>query len=74
MLQLGWKAGTEQYEPDELLEYAVAAEAAGFDSIDASDHFHQPLHFDEACALCDRYDCDGCERYTIGATARVARE
>jgi coenzyme F420-dependent glucose-6-phosphate dehydrogenase len=40
MLQLGWKAGTEQYEPDELLEYAVAAEAAGFDSIAASDHFH----------------------------------
>jgi coenzyme F420-dependent glucose-6-phosphate dehydrogenase len=40
MLQLGWKAGTEQYEPDELLEYAVAAEAAGFDSVAASDHFH----------------------------------
>jgi coenzyme F420-dependent glucose-6-phosphate dehydrogenase len=40
MLQLGWKAGTEQYEPDELLDYAVAAEAAGFDSIAASDHFH----------------------------------
>ena len=40
MLQLGWKAGTEQYEPDELLDYAIAAEAAGFDSIAASDHFH----------------------------------
>ncbi|HZR81654.1 MAG TPA: TIGR03557 family F420-dependent LLM class oxidoreductase [Candidatus Binatia bacterium] len=40
MLQLGWKAGTEQYPPEELLEYAVAAEQAGFDSIDASDHFH----------------------------------
>ena len=40
MLQLGWKAGTEQYEPEELLDYAIAAEAAGFDSIDASDHFH----------------------------------
>lgn len=40
MLQLGWKAGTEQYPPAELLEYAVAAEKAGFDSLDASDHFH----------------------------------
>jgi coenzyme F420-dependent glucose-6-phosphate dehydrogenase len=40
MLQLGWKAGTEQYGPNELLELAIAAEAAGFDSIDASDHFH----------------------------------
>jgi hypothetical protein len=33
-LNFGWKAGTEQYPPGELLEYAVAAEAAGFDSID----------------------------------------
>jgi coenzyme F420-dependent glucose-6-phosphate dehydrogenase len=40
MLQLGWKAGTEQYPPGELLEYAVAAEQAGFDTLDASDHFH----------------------------------
>jgi coenzyme F420-dependent glucose-6-phosphate dehydrogenase len=40
MLKLGWKAGTEQYPPTELLDYAVAAEQAAFDSIDASDHFH----------------------------------
>jgi coenzyme F420-dependent glucose-6-phosphate dehydrogenase len=40
MLQLGWKAGTEQYPPCELLDYAIAAEEAGFDSMDASDHFH----------------------------------
>ena len=40
MLQLCWKAGPEQYPPDELLEYAVAAEQAGFDALDASDHFH----------------------------------
>ena len=31
MLQLGWKVGTEQYPPDELLDYAIAAEEAGFD-------------------------------------------
>ena len=34
MLQLGWKTGTEQYAPGELLEYAIAAEEAGFDSLD----------------------------------------
>lgn len=28
MLQLGWKVGTEQYPPDELLDYAIAAEEA----------------------------------------------
>jgi coenzyme F420-dependent glucose-6-phosphate dehydrogenase len=40
MVRLGWKAGTEQYAPAELLAYAVAAENAGFDMLDASDHFH----------------------------------
>src|SRR5258706_1208483 len=49
MLQLGWKAGTEQYPPGELLEYAVAAEQAGFDSIDASDHFHPWAEKGQAC-------------------------
>jgi coenzyme F420-dependent glucose-6-phosphate dehydrogenase len=49
MLQLGWKAGTEQYPPDELLEYAIAAEQAGFDSIDASDHFHPWAEKGQAC-------------------------
>jgi coenzyme F420-dependent glucose-6-phosphate dehydrogenase len=40
MVQIGWKAGAEQYPPGELLEYAIAAEKAGFTSIDISDHFH----------------------------------
>jgi len=40
MAQLGWKAGPEQYPPNELLEYAVLAEQAGFDTLEASDHFH----------------------------------
>lgn len=39
MVTLGWKAGPEQYPPDELLDYVVAAEEAGFESIDVSDHF-----------------------------------
>lgn len=38
-IQLGWKAGPEQYPPMELLDYAVAAEQAGFDCLDTSDHF-----------------------------------
>ncbi len=31
MVQLGWKAGSEQYAPVELCDYAVAAEQASFD-------------------------------------------
>ena len=49
MLQFGWKAGTEQYSPNDLLEYAIAAEDAGFDSIDASDHFHPWAEKGQAC-------------------------
>jgi coenzyme F420-dependent glucose-6-phosphate dehydrogenase len=49
MLQLGWKAGTEQYAPGELLEYAMLAEQAGFDSISASDHFHPWSEIGQAC-------------------------
>jgi coenzyme F420-dependent glucose-6-phosphate dehydrogenase len=37
---LGWKAGPEQYPPLELLDDAIAAERAGFDWLDVSDHFH----------------------------------
>ncbi|GER87858.1 F420-dependent glucose-6-phosphate dehydrogenase [Dictyobacter vulcani] len=40
MVQLGWKAGPEQYPPVELMEYAVSADKAGYDWIDVSDHFH----------------------------------
>jgi coenzyme F420-dependent glucose-6-phosphate dehydrogenase len=49
MLQLGWKAGTEQYPPEELLDYAIAAEEAGFDCIGASDHFHPWAEKGQAC-------------------------
>ena len=49
MVQLGWKAGTEQYPPDKLLDYAIVAEEAGFDSIDASDHFHPWAEKGQAC-------------------------
>jgi coenzyme F420-dependent glucose-6-phosphate dehydrogenase len=37
---LGWNAASEQYDPLDMLDQAVAAEKAGFESISASDHFH----------------------------------
>src|SRR5436305_2083395 len=40
MPQFGWKAGAEQYAPAHLLDYAIAAEKAGFEALDVSDHFH----------------------------------
>src|SRR4029434_11352369 len=49
MLQLGWKAGTEQYPPAELLECAILHEAADFDSRSVSDHFHPWSESGEAC-------------------------
>ena len=39
MLKLGWKAGPEQYGPNELLKFAVTADQVGFELIDVSDHF-----------------------------------
>lgn len=39
MVQLGRKAPPEQYPPVEMLEYAITAEQAGFDTLEASDHF-----------------------------------
>lgn len=40
MVIFGWQAGPEQYDPLELLEQAVAAEKAGFETILVDDHFH----------------------------------
>jgi coenzyme F420-dependent glucose-6-phosphate dehydrogenase len=45
MLKFGYKASAEQFEPRELLEYAVLAEDLGFDSVAVSDHF-QPWRHD----------------------------
>jgi coenzyme F420-dependent glucose-6-phosphate dehydrogenase len=38
-LKLGYKASAEQFSPRTLLEFAVTAEQAGFDSVFVSDHF-----------------------------------
>ncbi|GMQ75103.1 MAG: glucose-6-phosphate dehydrogenase (coenzyme-F420) [Gammaproteobacteria bacterium] len=46
MLKFGYKASAEQFHPRELLEFAVHAEAVGFDSIMVSDHFQPWRHTD----------------------------
>ena len=45
-LQLGYKASAEQFGPRELLDFAVAAEHNGFDSVFVSDHFQPWRHSD----------------------------
>ncbi|MBB5632546.1 coenzyme F420-dependent glucose-6-phosphate dehydrogenase [Cryobacterium mesophilum] len=43
-LKLGYKASAEQFSPRDLVEYAVAAEAHGFQSVTVSDHFQPWRH------------------------------
>jgi coenzyme F420-dependent glucose-6-phosphate dehydrogenase len=45
-LTLGYKASAEQFGPQRLLDLAVAAEGAGFDSVWTSDHFQPWRHTD----------------------------
>lgn len=45
-LRLGYKASAEQFGPRELLDFAVAAEGNGFDSVFVSDHFQPWRHSD----------------------------
>ncbi len=40
MAQFAYFCGTEQFQPEVLLEHAVRAEAVGFDALAVSDHFH----------------------------------
>lgn len=40
MVRIGYKLMTEEHAPSGLVENAVAAEAAGFDFVGISDHFH----------------------------------
>jgi coenzyme F420-dependent glucose-6-phosphate dehydrogenase len=44
ILKLGYKASAEQFGPRDLLEFAIAAERAGFDSVFVSDHFQPWRH------------------------------
>ena len=43
-LKLGYKASAEQFDPRELVEIAVAAEAHGMESVSVSDHFQPWRH------------------------------
>lgn len=46
MLRLGYKASAEQFGPRRLLDYAIAAENCGFESVFVSDHFQPWRHSD----------------------------
>ena len=39
-MKFAWLCSHESYQPEELVEQAVAAEEAGFDVVLGSDHFH----------------------------------
>jgi coenzyme F420-dependent glucose-6-phosphate dehydrogenase len=62
MLRLGYKASAEQFGPGQLLEFAVAAEGNGFDSVFISDHLqpwrdtdgHAPFSFVWLAAAAER--------------------
>lgn len=51
MLKLGYKIAPEQFPPSELLQQVITAEKAGFESIDASDHFHPWSENGQACFI-----------------------
>lgn len=43
-VRFGYKASAEQFGPTELLEFSVAAERVGLDSVFVSDHFQPWMH------------------------------
>jgi len=47
-MKFAWLCSHESYQPEDLVEQAVAAEDAGFDVVLASDHFHPWV--DDTCA------------------------
>ena len=71
MIKLGYKASAEQFAPRPLVEFAVVAEATGFDSVVVSDHFqpwrhtdgHAPFSFAWLAALGERT-----KRVTLGTS------
>lgn len=44
VLKIGYKASAEQFSPRDLLNFAIDAEKAGFDSVFISDHFQPWRH------------------------------
>lgn len=51
MLKLGYKIAPEQFSPSDLVKHVITAEKAGFESIDASDHFHPWSESGQACFI-----------------------
>ena len=45
-MRFGYKASAEQFAPSQLLDFAVEAERAGFESVFVSDHFQPWKHTD----------------------------
>ncbi|NLE29879.1 MAG: TIGR03885 family FMN-dependent LLM class oxidoreductase [Phycisphaerae bacterium] len=43
-MKVGYHASHEQYAPEVLLDYARRAQAAGFEAVSSSDHFHPWSH------------------------------
>ena len=62
MIRIGYKASSEQFAPRELLDFAIHADAKGWDTIAISDHFqpfrhtggHSPFSFAWMGALIER--------------------
>lgn len=50
-MKFAWLCSHESYQPEKLLSQAVAAEAAGFDAVFASDHFHPWVDDDSAAGF-----------------------
>lgn len=71
MIKLGYKASAEQFAPRPLLDFSIAAEEKGFDSVVVSDHFqpwrhtdgHAPFSFAWLAALGERT-----KRVTLGTS------
>ncbi|MFB6072888.1 MAG: TIGR03557 family F420-dependent LLM class oxidoreductase [Halobacterium sp.] len=77
-MDVGLFAQHEQYAPSTLLEHVDAAEAAGFDAVWTSDHFHPWWHTDAHCGAAWPWLGSALERTEdvrigTGVTAPVAR-
>jgi coenzyme F420-dependent glucose-6-phosphate dehydrogenase len=64
MVEIGYAVAQEQYSPTELLQNAVRAEQAGFDSIWTSDHFHPWVHSNSQCGFAWVWIASAAERTT----------
>lgn len=64
MTRFAYFCGHEQWHPEQLVEHAVMAEAAGFDAVVVSEHFHPWV---------DDVSAAGFAFSTIGAMARATK-